>query len=171
MANNSNNFSVRSVLEKDKLTGTNFLDWQRNLRIVLRKERKLYVIDVPRPEPLPESASIAEQNVYQKHIDDDTDVTYLMLATMSPELQKQHEHMDACVMIEHLKRMFEGQAHQERFDTSKALYAYKQGDRDPVAPHVLKMIGYMEYLATLGSALNPEAQIDLILQSLNRSYA
>ena len=86
MATNSNNFSVRLVLEKDKLTGTNFLDWQRNLRIVLRKERKLYVIDVPRPEPLSEGASRAEQNVYQKHIDDDTDVTCLMLATMCPEL-------------------------------------------------------------------------------------
>ena len=60
MANNSNNFSVRSVLEKDKLTGTNFLDWQRNLRIVLRQERKLYVIDIPRPETLPEGASKAE---------------------------------------------------------------------------------------------------------------
>ena len=59
MANNSNNFFVRSVHEKDKLTGTNFLDWQRNFRIVIRQERKLYVIDVPRPEPLPEGASIA----------------------------------------------------------------------------------------------------------------
>jgi hypothetical protein len=28
MTNNSNNFSVRSVFKKDKLTGTNFLDWQ-----------------------------------------------------------------------------------------------------------------------------------------------
>ena len=33
------------------------------------------------------------------------------------------------------------------------------------------MIGYMEYLATLGSALGTEAQIDLILQSLNNNYA
>ena len=74
MAINSNNFSVRSVLEKDKLTGTNFLDWQRNLRIVLKQERKLYVIDIPRPAPLPEGASSAQHNVYQKHIDDDTDV-------------------------------------------------------------------------------------------------
>ena len=74
-------------------------------------------------------------------------------------------------MIEHLEHMFEGQARQERFDMSKALYACKQGDRDPVAPHVLKMIEHMEYLATLGSALNPEAQIFLILQSLNRGYA
>ncbi|KAL8109335.1 hypothetical protein AgCh_025432 [Apium graveolens] len=51
MANNSNNFSMRSVLEKDKLIGTNFLDWQRNLRIVLKQERKLYIIDIPRPTP------------------------------------------------------------------------------------------------------------------------
>ena len=66
--------------------------------------------------------------------------------------------MDAYVMIEHLKTMFEGQARQERFDTFKALNACKQGDRDPVGPHVLKMIGYMEYLATLGSALGAEHQ-------------
>ncbi|XP_074377606.1 uncharacterized protein LOC141719123 [Apium graveolens] len=67
--------------------------------------------------------------------------------------------------------MFEGQARQERHDTSKALYAYKQGDRDPVGPHVLKMIGYMEYLATLGSSIGLEAQIDLILRSLNNNYS
>ena len=54
----------------------------------------------------------AERNVYQKHLNDDTDVTYLTFATISPELQKQHEHMDACVMIEHLQCMFEGQARQ-----------------------------------------------------------
>ena len=125
MANNSNNFSVRSVLEKDKLTGTNFFDWYRNLRIVLRQERKLHVIEVPHPEPLAEGATRAQQNAYQKNIDDVTDVACLMLATMSPELQKQHVHMDAYSMIEHLQRMFEGQARQERFDTSKALYSCK----------------------------------------------
>ncbi|XP_074360487.1 uncharacterized protein LOC141700675 [Apium graveolens] len=90
---------------------------------------------------------------------------------MSLELQKQHEHMDAYVMIKHLKYMFEGQALQGRFDTSKALYVYKQGDHNPVGPYVLKMIGYMEYLATIGSTIGPEAQIDLILQSLNNNYA
>ncbi|XP_074336987.1 uncharacterized protein LOC141674165 [Apium graveolens] len=112
-----------------------------------------------------------QQAAYQKHIDDDMDVTYLMLVTMSPKLRKQYEHMDDYVMIEHLKRMFEGQAHQERFDTSKALYACKHGDHDLVGPHVMKMIGYMEYLATMGSAIGPEAQTDLILQYLNNNYA
>ena len=45
--NTNNTFSVRSVLEKEKLTGTNFLDWARNLRIVLINERKIYVIKNP----------------------------------------------------------------------------------------------------------------------------
>ena len=90
---------------------------------------------------------------------------------MTAELQKQHERMDAYDMIEHLKGMFEGQARQERFDVSKALYACKQGDRDPVGPHVLKMIGYMETLETLGFPIGPEHKIDLVLHSLNKNYA
>ncbi|KAK8572879.1 hypothetical protein V6N12_028919 [Hibiscus sabdariffa] len=43
MANN--NLSLRSLLEKEKLNGINFLDWFRNLRIVLKQERKEYVIE------------------------------------------------------------------------------------------------------------------------------
>ena len=79
--------------------------------------------------------------------------------------------MDSYYMIEHLKRMFEGQAPQERFDTFKSLHACKQGERDLVGPHVLMMIGYIEYLAKLGAPIAVEHQIDLILQSLNNSYS
>ena len=41
--------SLRSILEKDKLNGTNFLDWYSNLRIVLKQERKEHVLDQPVP--------------------------------------------------------------------------------------------------------------------------
>ena len=40
---------MRSVLEKEKLNGTNFLDWSRNLRIVLKQEKKLIAIDEAMP--------------------------------------------------------------------------------------------------------------------------
>ena len=54
MANNSSNnvssFGIRSILENDKLNGLNFIDWSRNLRIVLRHEHKLEVLDIPVPE-------------------------------------------------------------------------------------------------------------------------
>ena len=89
MSTNTNTLSLRSVLEKDKLSGTNFLDWQRNLRIVLRQERKLYVLDGSVPEqPPPSSAPRADRDTYQKHLNDAVDAGCLILATMNFELQK-----------------------------------------------------------------------------------
>ena len=49
-SNTAPTMSLRSILENDKLNGTNFLDWYRNLRIVLRQERKEYILDQPIPE-------------------------------------------------------------------------------------------------------------------------
>ena len=45
----TNNTTLRSILDKEKLNGKNFLDWYRNLRIVVKHERKLYMIDQPIP--------------------------------------------------------------------------------------------------------------------------
>ena len=80
--------SLRLVLEKDKLTGANFLDWFQNLRIVLKQQRKLYVLDEPLPEEPADNATRAEKNAYEKHHNDSIDVACLMLATMSFELHK-----------------------------------------------------------------------------------
>ncbi|KAL8116619.1 hypothetical protein AgCh_022965 [Apium graveolens] len=119
MVNNTNTLSVRSVLEKDKLTGgNNYLDWQRNLRIVLRQERKLHVIDIPPPGPLPEGATADERAARTRDENDANNVACLILATMSVELQRQHVHMDAYTINEHLQSMFASQTHQERFNTS-----------------------------------------------------
>jgi len=171
MANNTNTLSVRSILEKDKLTGgNNFLDWQRNLRIVLRQERKLHVIDIPPPGPLPEGATVEERAAHTKDENDANDVACLMLATMSAELQRQHVHMDAYTIYEHLQSMFASQTRQERINTSKSLFNCKQGASEPVGPHVLKMIGYIEYLETLGFPVGPETGIDLIMNSLNNKF-
>ena len=46
----SSAFNLRSILEKEKLSGTNFTNWYRNLRIVLKQEKKEYVIEQLYPE-------------------------------------------------------------------------------------------------------------------------
>ncbi|KAG8478249.1 hypothetical protein CXB51_028152 [Gossypium anomalum] len=170
MAANTNTLSLRSVLEKDKLNGLNFLDWFRNLRIVLKQERKLYVIEKPLPDEPPANASKADKDAYKKHLNEMVDVGCLMLA-MNPELQKQHEDMVAYDMIEHLKELYHGQARQERFDISKALFQCKLPEGSPVGPHVLKMIGYIESLSKVGFPLSQELATDVILQSLLDSYS
>ncbi|XP_017609417.1 uncharacterized protein LOC108455356 [Gossypium arboreum] len=171
MAANTNTLSLRSVLENDKLNGLNFLDWFRNLRIVLKQERKLYVNEQPLPNEPPANASRADRDVYKKHLNDMVDVRCLMLATMNPELQKQHEDMVAYDMIDHLKELYQGQARQKRFDISKALFQCKMAEGSPVGPHVLKMIRYIESLFKLGFPLSQELATDVILQSLPDSYS
>ncbi|XP_038706913.1 uncharacterized protein LOC120002286 [Tripterygium wilfordii] len=176
---NPNNLSLRSVLEKDKLNGTNFIDWYRNLRIVLKHEKKLYVLERVVPEEPPATAPRVEKDVYKKHQDDSLDVGCLMLATvlsylsatMNSELQKQHENMEAFEMIEHLKKLFQEQARQERYDISKALFQCRMVEGSSVNSHVLKMIGYIEDLERLGFKLNKDLATDLVLQSLPDNYS
>ena len=86
-SNNTQNFSLRSVLEKDKLNGSNFIDWSQNLRIVLKQEKTLEVLEQPLPVELARNATAAQRKAFEKKRNDSNDVTCLMLATMSPELQ------------------------------------------------------------------------------------
>ncbi|KAK8569060.1 hypothetical protein V6N12_007592 [Hibiscus sabdariffa] len=168
MANNT--ISLRSLLEKEKLNGINFLDWFRNLRIVLKQERKEYVIEEAVPNDPGPNASRADKDKFKKHMDDMVDVGCLMLATMTPELQKQHENMVAYEMIQNLKEIYEGQARQERYETSKALFQCKMSEGSPVGAHVIKMMGYIQTLEKLGFALNDELATDVVLQSLPDSF-
>jgi hypothetical protein len=135
---------LRSILEKDKLNGTNYTDWVRNLRIVLRAERKEHVLDTPIPDEPAENATAAVKNAFKRASDDSLEVSCLMLATMEPELQKQFENMEAHDMIVGLKGMFQTQARTERFNVSKAFLESKLAEGAPVSSHVIKMVGYTQ---------------------------
>jgi len=163
-------FNLRSILDREKLSGTNFMDWYRNLRIVLKQEKKEYVLEEPYPDDPGANASEADRRAYEKHCDDSVDVSCLMLATMSLELQKQYVDTDAYNMIIGLRGMLENQARVERYNTSKTLFGCKLAEGSPVSPHVIKMIGYIEALDKLGIELDPELATDVILQSLPPSF-
>ncbi|KAG8474751.1 hypothetical protein CXB51_031286 [Gossypium anomalum] len=160
-----------SVFEKDKLNGLNFLDWCRNLRIVVKQEYKLHVIKEPVSYEPTSNASKTDKDTYKKHIDDILDIGCLMLTTMAPELQKQHEDMVAYDVIQHLKELYEGKACQERYETCKAPFRCKMVDETPIGSHVLKMIGYIESLEKLGFPLGVKLATDVILQPLLDSFS
>ncbi|VFQ60818.1 unnamed protein product [Cuscuta campestris] len=146
--NNTNNLALRSILDKDKLNGTNFVDWQRNLSIVLRMDEKEYVLEKPIPPAPPANAPKAVKEAYKKH----------------------HEDMKAHEMIVALRQLYQGKSRHERFLVSKALFSCKLSSWNPVGPHVLKMIGYITNLEKLGFSLQKELAADLILQSLPELY-
>ncbi|VFQ92992.1 unnamed protein product [Cuscuta campestris] len=133
MSDNNHNLTLRSILDKDKLNGSNFLDWQTNLVIVLQLEKKECVLKRAIPPVPAANACRAIKDTYEKHVDDDNQVACLMLAMMTSDLQEHHESMKAYDMIIHLRQLYQGQARPERFQISKALFSCKLSVGNPVA--------------------------------------
>jgi hypothetical protein len=129
------------------------MDWYHNLRIVLRQEKIEYVLTKLYPEDLPAGSSAADHIAYEKRCDDALNVSCLMFAPISPNLQKQYEHVDAYTMIQELCEMFENHAGVEMYNISKALFMCKLAEHSPVSPHVIKMMGHIETLDKLGCEL------------------
>ena len=164
-------FALRSVLESNKLNETNYTDWIRNLRIVLKAANKEDVLDNPLPEEPAADAPAAERNAYRRVVDKDREVSCLMLACMEPELLMQFENNHvAHDMIVALRDMFQTQAKTERFNVSKVFVETKLAEGGAVDPHVIKMVGYTHSLEKLGFPLGQELAIDSILISLPPSY-
>jgi hypothetical protein len=116
------------------------------VRIILKQEKKLYVLENPVPNAPAKDVEEEVRNEHQRHVNDDEQAAYVMLASMSPELQRQHENMDAHTMIMHLKELFEWTNKTKRYENSKELLCCKMIKGSSVNTHVLKMIGYIEKL-------------------------
>ncbi|GJY83065.1 putative RNA-directed DNA polymerase [Tanacetum coccineum] len=167
---NINHSAFRSMFEKEKLSGNNFNDWFARLKLVLRVEKKMHVIEQPLP-PAPEP--VAEPNVVDQWTalyDAHTEIACLMLGSMTPELHRQFELHYPYDMIQELRSMFEKQAGVEKFDLIQSFHACKQEEGKPVADYVLKMKGYVEKLERLGYVLPQDISVGLILNGLTKDF-
>ncbi|GJW78140.1 hypothetical protein Tco_0139822 [Tanacetum coccineum] len=166
-----NHSAFRSMFEREKLSENNFNDWFRQLKQVLRVEKKMYVIEQPiPPAPAVDFAAnvLAEWNaVYDAH----NEVSYLMLGSMTPELHRQFENYSPYEMLQELKSMFEKQVRVERFDLIQTFHACKQEEGKPVGQYVFKMKGYVEQLERLGYVLPRELSVGLIMNGLTSDFA
>jgi hypothetical protein len=62
------------------------------VRIVLKQEKILYVLENPIPNVHVEDAIKEVRNKHQRHIDNGEHAQYVMLVSMSPELQRQQAY-------------------------------------------------------------------------------
>ena len=138
------NFCLKGLLEKDKLNGLNFIDWLHNLSIVLRMAGKIRAIEELLPAEPQARATQVVRDEFEKRRTESNEVACLMLATMTPELQKGLENLGSFDMLAQLRDMFQVQAKQERFDTVKSLGCCKMAPGSSVSVHVLKMKGYID---------------------------
>ena len=61
----ASSLSLCSILDINKLTGPNYVDWLRNLKIVLGQKKLSYILDAPNLEPLGDDATEEEKSTYK----------------------------------------------------------------------------------------------------------
>ncbi|GKA86630.1 hypothetical protein Tco_0808341 [Tanacetum coccineum] len=126
----ANNSVFRGFFEKQKLIGPNFIDWYRQLRIVLSIEDKLNYLEQPLPPApvAPEGQQVAPEIIaaHNAWIKGSKEIAGLMLMTMEPEIQRNLENLHANDMLKELKTLFAQQAEQELLQTTRDFYYCKQ---------------------------------------------
>nr|GFB37239.1 zinc finger, CCHC-type [Tanacetum cinerariifolium] len=112
-----NNSVFKSFFEKQKLTGSNFIDWYRQLRLVLSTEDKENYLEhhilaapvTPPGQQVPPQALAA----HAAWVKGQKEVDVLMLLTMNLEIQRNLAHLGAYDMLQELKAMYSKQSEQE----------------------------------------------------------
>ena len=77
----------------------------------------------------------------------------------------QNVELDSYIMLS-LKKMFGEQGRSARQDTMRLILNTKMAQGISVREHCLKMISYLNTLEVLGTDIDGESQVDMILQSL-----
>ncbi|GJX09185.1 hypothetical protein Tco_0199044 [Tanacetum coccineum] len=105
-----NNYVFRAFFEKQRLTGPNFIDWYRNLQIVLLVEDKLPFLEQPIPVmPIPPARQVLPPDVLATHsawVKASKEIASVMLMTMDPNIQKNLEQLGAYDMLKELKTFY-----------------------------------------------------------------
>nr|XP_016514473.1 PREDICTED: uncharacterized protein LOC107831238 [Nicotiana tabacum] len=141
---------LTSILNQNKLEGPNYVDWKRNLDIVLTAESYKFVITEECPEKPDEDATDDQVKAYDKWVKVDEMIRCYILASMANVLQHPHQSMGSAYdMLESLKEMFGEQNCTSKQTIMKTLLNTKMAKGSSVRDHVLKMMGLLNELEVL----------------------
>ncbi|XP_073121377.1 uncharacterized protein [Henckelia pumila] len=108
------------IFEQNKLTGANYTNWFRKLKIVLNSEKIFYVLEKAPPKTALTDVSAEELAKLDKWWDHDLKAKCYMQASMNDDIQRQFEDaVHAADIHRHLKELFGAQSRAERYATIK----------------------------------------------------
>ena len=155
------------ILKENKLTGENYVEWKRNLDIVLTAEGHKFVLSQECPLQPSENATEEEAKPYKQWKKADEMARCYILASMSNILQHQHQSMETAYdMILNLREMFGEQNRAARLVAFNELMNITHVEGTPIRDHVLKMMALLNELEMLGAEIDGETQVDFVLNSL-----
>ncbi|XP_077217880.1 uncharacterized protein LOC143852382 [Tasmannia lanceolata] len=163
--------SLAKILDENKLTGSNYLDWKMNVMLVLTATKVYWVFTTEDPElPGPDAAQ-ADHDRKSKWLEDNEMEKCYILGSIFNVLQQQHIGMAvASDIMLNIKEMFGEQHCTIRLLAIRDLISTKMVEGTSIRDHMIKMMGYLNELDILGAIMDAETQIDIVLFSLCGSF-
>ncbi|KAG6497235.1 hypothetical protein ZIOFF_045128 [Zingiber officinale] len=159
------------ILKENKLTGPNYIDWKRNLGIVLTAEGYKFVLLEICPNVPNSDSSEEEIEAHKKWVKAYEMTRCYILASMSNVLQHQHQDLPTAYdMMNNFKELFGHQSRAARHEVMRKLMTTTMSEGTPVRDHILKMMAYLNKIQILGVEIDGKTQVDIILQTLPRSF-
>ena len=148
-----NGIALHNILEANKLTGSNYNDWLLNVKLVVAIQKVAYVLKTPLPV-INKQSTADERAQADQWKQDELLAKYIILSSMSKELQRQHENLDSSSIMLRLKELYAAPDRRVRYEISKELFGAKMKEGDSVQIHVLKMIDLIKRLGQLGFVMS-----------------
>ncbi|KAL3619671.1 hypothetical protein CASFOL_034583 [Castilleja foliolosa] len=161
---------LSSILDQNRLTGSNYQDWIRSLKLVLTLDDLVYVLTEVPPDSLPPTATEADLSKLAKWKKDDVTAPCYTIASMIPEMQRKYETFEhASDIARHLESCYSENMKASRAATLE-LVTMRLREGASVHEHGLKMMTLLEKLVNLEVVLPHQLSTDLILLYLPSSY-
>ena len=135
-SNPTGSFSLMNLCGKVIFDGSNFNEWIRNIRMITRYEDKEYVLDRELKVVNEATATPEELAEFIAHEKDATKVSCIMMATMTPELQKSYEDFYPYEMHLDLMERYHQSARQERYEIISSMITARMKDVEPITGHL-----------------------------------
>ncbi|KAH9785565.1 hypothetical protein KPL71_010000 [Citrus sinensis] len=159
------------ILSQNKLTGENYIDWKRNLFIVLTAENYKYVLTQPCPPVPADDAHRNQRRLYEKWQKANEMAKCYILASISNILQTKHQNLEtATEIMDSLQQMFGQSTRSARQAALKGIMNSKMGKGTRVRDHVLKMMDYLNEAEIQGAQIDDNSKIDMVLESLPETF-
>ncbi|GJT89030.1 hypothetical protein Tco_1070747 [Tanacetum coccineum] len=136
-----NNSVFRSFFKKQKLTGPNFIDWYRQLQLILSTEDKEKYLEQPIPaapvgvapdQPIPSAAL----TTYNEWVKNQKEIAVMILLTIDLEIQQNLAHLDANDMLIELKALYSKQAEHELLQIVREFHTCKQEEGQSIVASI-----------------------------------
>ena len=163
---------LRSFMEKVCLKddGSNFVEWEANLRNAAQADGKLKFLTEPNPLEPGARATAAQRASYEEHMREACAVKNVLIFAMQSGLQRRFITLDAHGIFSKLTTMFSQAPRILQYDAAVRFFEARLVKGQSVSAHVLKMIENVETLERLGSAIPQELAVDRILHSLHEGF-